>query len=171
MHKKLFLAIDVGIIAVTLFVFATSAFADVKQDVAVLMEHIRNNEEVDDTAVRKNPPLEIIAQLDKYRNDPDESVQVSAADYTLGTAVRSGELPVVQAAVLSLLDTAAREPTTAVTRNAADRLLIFPRAAFTEEARQIVHQIFLAKEPEVPVTPSNWDCGRSKRQRPASGIW
>lgn len=151
MRKKLILLLNVGLASSFAVVFSATAFADVKQDVAVLMEHDRNFEEEDDTAIRQAPPLEVISELDKYRNDPDERVQSSAVSYTLGTAVLSGKLPVLQAAVISILDTAAREPSNAVTRNATQRLLIFPRAAFAEKARQTVHKMFMAKEPDASV--------------------
>ena len=118
----------------------TTARADVMQDVATYMNNIRSHVPANFAPLRNAPPLEVLAELRKYANDPDRSVRSSATGIASGFSLRYADPKVRRQAAQLLVDSGVSDPDPGLARHAAQDLLDFNRADFTDEMRQVINQ-------------------------------
>jgi len=147
MREKLVVVFTISVLIASLAVVGKPAMADTKSDVQALMENVRKHEVVDNTTVLDDPPLEVLAELPRYMDDPDHSVRTGALTLALGVARRNPGLDIQQKVVQFLLNVAESGDTSGLSRLASERLVSFSRAAFTDESKKAVERLMARPEP------------------------
>ncbi len=152
------------------------AVADVREDVAEMIEQARKGESGGGKDLHKLPLGEVVAELRKYANDPDKGVRMEVAVMATFLAKKHTERAARRQAAQLALTIAASDPDAGIARYASGQLLSFSSADFTPEMKKVIHgflgrpntypeDVLLAGAAEV------WSAEKKLRELAARNYW
>lgn len=127
---------------------AVSAVADVKSDVAAYIGQASAGEKSEsmEDAVSKAPPGQVLAALRQHLLAPKERVRLEAASLIARIGMKASERPIKRQATRMLLDVVLEDPDSGLASSARGSLMLFERADFTDDMRQVLHSYLLSRK-------------------------
>ena len=149
--------------------------ASVQEIVATLMNQVRNKGEVDHRPVFAVPPALALAEFQKYLNDPNEDVHVTAL-YTIRGIAKGHKEPNVQRKAIEIIFDIAENGDMDDQATAAGMLLQFSSVYFTPHMKDVIASLVNRERPDEDAivlagTAQVQSLRERLRQLSASGNW